>query len=81
MTSKQRNWLLILAVLVMIVLAQGLSPSAAISTSYFDTPRPMVIAHQGGDGVRPGNTMLAFQHAADLGVDVLEMDVHRSADC
>jgi glycerophosphoryl diester phosphodiesterase len=41
---------------------------------------PLVIAHQGGDGLWPSNTMVAFQQAADLGVDVLEMDIHGTAD-
>jgi glycerophosphoryl diester phosphodiesterase len=41
---------------------------------------PLVIAHQGGDGLWPSNTMFAFQQAADLGVDVLEMDIHGTAD-
>jgi glycerophosphoryl diester phosphodiesterase len=40
----------------------------------------LVIAHQGGDGLRPGNTMPAFAHAVELGVDVLEMDMHATAD-
>lgn len=48
--------------------------------SFFPDRKPLVIAHQGGDGLRPGNTMVAFQHAAALGADVLEMDVHRSRD-
>lgn len=41
---------------------------------------PMVIAHQGGEKLRPSNTMIAFQHAVDLGVDVLEMDIHATQD-
>lgn len=40
----------------------------------------LVIAHQGGAAERPSNTMEAFQHAANLGVDVLEMDVHSTRD-
>jgi glycerophosphoryl diester phosphodiesterase len=40
----------------------------------------MVHAHQGGDHVWPGNTMLAFREAHALGVDVLELDVHLSVD-
>jgi len=40
----------------------------------------LVIAHQGGDGLRPSNTMAAFDHAMELGVDVLEMDIHSTAD-
>lgn len=40
----------------------------------------LVIAHQGGDGLWPGNTMYAFERAVALGVDMLEMDMHSSAD-
>ncbi len=43
-------------------------------------PGPHVHAHQGGDHLWPGNTMLAFEGAHALGVDVLELDVHLSAD-
>ena len=41
---------------------------------------PVVIAHRGGSKVRPENTMMAFDHAATLGVDGLECDVHLSRD-
>lgn len=41
---------------------------------------PSVIAHRGGSGLRPENTMAAFAHAVTLGVDALECDVHLSAD-
>jgi glycerophosphoryl diester phosphodiesterase len=51
-----------------------------LPTPYFALPAPMVIAHQGGNGLRPGNTLLAFDYALALGVDVLEMDVHLSRD-
>lgn len=47
---------------------------------YADRPPVMVIAHQGGDGLWPGNTLFAFQNAARLGVDVLEMDLHITQD-
>ncbi|MBK8900035.1 MAG: glycerophosphodiester phosphodiesterase [Anaerolineaceae bacterium] len=40
----------------------------------------MVIAHQGGEWLRPTNTLLAFDHAVELGVDVLEMDIHQTKD-
>ncbi len=40
----------------------------------------LVMAHQGGKGLRPDNTMAAFAHAWDLGSDVLEMDLHSSQD-
>ena len=81
MKPRTRNWLLIFTALLLVVLVDRLTPTPEPSTLYyFDVPKPMVIAHQGGDGLRPSNTLLAFQHAADLGVDVLEMDVHRTRD-
>ncbi|MEQ8857590.1 MAG: glycerophosphodiester phosphodiesterase [Pseudomonadales bacterium] len=80
MTPRQRNWLLIFTALVLLVLGQRLAPRAQLESVYFDVAGPMVIAHQGGDGLRPSNTLLAFQHAVDLGVDVLEMDVHQTRD-
>ena len=45
-----------------------------------DGPRPLVIAHQGGEELWPSNTMVAYERAVALGVDVLEMDLHVTAD-
>ncbi len=42
--------------------------------------QPLVFAHQGGEGIRPSNTMLAFDHAAALGADVLDADMHITQD-
>jgi glycerophosphoryl diester phosphodiesterase len=42
--------------------------------------RPLVMAHQCADQLWPGNTLYACQKAAELGVDVLEMDFQLSAD-
>jgi glycerophosphoryl diester phosphodiesterase len=42
--------------------------------------RPLVIAHRGGAGLAPENTMAAFDHAAALGVDGVELDVRLSRD-
>lgn len=39
-----------------------------------------VIAHRGGAGLRPENTLEAFDHAVKLGVDLLEMDVRLTSD-
>lgn len=45
-----------------------------------DSARPLVIAHRGGAGLFPENTLYAFEQSYKLGVDVLELDVRRTAD-
>lgn len=42
--------------------------------------QPLVFAHQGGENIRPSNTLLAFQHAVELGADVLDTDMHLTKD-
>jgi glycerophosphoryl diester phosphodiesterase len=44
------------------------------------TTEPRVIAHRGGRGLWPENTLYAFRKAAELGADVLEMDLRQTAD-
>ena len=64
-------------ILLALVLIAVFAKRAPDHPYYADNlPYPLVIAHQGGDGLWPGDTMFAFEHAAELGVDVLEMDLH-----
>jgi glycerophosphoryl diester phosphodiesterase len=56
------------------------NPKAPPTDYYTGSPTPLVIAHQGGDGVWPGDTMLAFENAVQIGSDVLEMDAHITKD-
>ena len=39
-----------------------------------------VIAHRGGRGLAPGNTIEAAVNAVDIGSDIIEVDVHLTAD-
>lgn len=41
---------------------------------------PLVTGHRGARGVRPENSIAAFQYAAEIGCDGVELDVHLSAD-
>ena len=41
---------------------------------------PLVIAHRGGGGLAPENTLAAFERAASIGVDVIEIDVQSTSD-
>ena len=45
-----------------------------------DEGRPLVMAHRGGGGLWPENTLYAFERAAELGVDVIETEIHSTAD-
>lgn len=42
--------------------------------------RPLVFAHRGGGGLFPENTLEAFKYSVEMGVDVLELDVHSTLD-
>jgi glycerophosphoryl diester phosphodiesterase len=41
---------------------------------------PRIAAHRGGAAIWPENSLLAFRSATALGVDVLELDLHLTAD-
>lgn len=81
---------LMLAVVVVAAFA-GLYTAAVIRSTpmeqaaFFDQRptdhAPLVFAHQGGELLRPSNTMVAFSHAVELGADVLDTDMHVTADC
>jgi len=54
------------------------TPAHPLFTYLPDTP--LVIAHRGGSKLWPENTMVGFRAATEMGVDLLEMDVHSSSD-
>jgi len=72
--------LMILAIFLSLVLIASFMPDAPTKNYYNDISRPLVIAHQGGDGIWPGDTLYAFEKAVAIGVDVLEMDAHITKD-
>jgi glycerophosphoryl diester phosphodiesterase len=47
---------------------------------YLDLPGPWLVAHRGGSALAPENTLEAFDRAAALGADALEIDVRRTRD-
>lgn len=79
---KLKPWQIAIALLAFILLVVRLTSKQAPEHPYYsdDLNYPLVIAHQGGDGVWPGETMLAYQNSVDLGADVLEMDIHITKD-
>ncbi|HKJ37838.1 MAG TPA: glycerophosphodiester phosphodiesterase [Anaerolineales bacterium] len=67
-------------VVLSLILVISLTPDTPAHPYYEGVERPLVIAHQGGDGVWPGDTMYAFEKAVEIGADVLEMDAHITKD-
>jgi glycerophosphoryl diester phosphodiesterase len=78
---KSKPFKTILAVLFLAFIASVIVNPRASSHPYYEgAERPLVIAHQGGDGIWPGDTMYAFEKAVEIGADVLEMDAHITKD-
>jgi glycerophosphoryl diester phosphodiesterase len=77
-----RRFILILTALLLLGLIFLLlfTPDAPAKPYYTNFKPPLVIAHQGGDGVWPGDTLYAFENAVKIGADVLEMDAHITKD-
>ncbi|MQA64217.1 MAG: glycerophosphodiester phosphodiesterase [Actinophytocola sp.] len=67
-----------------VLLVASLATPAVASAQTADNPwldrRVLNIAHQGGEIEAPSNTLFAFKTAKDKGADVLELDVHATAD-
>jgi glycerophosphoryl diester phosphodiesterase len=62
---------------LLLVLAIGL---AAVGESRGAGPAPLIAAHRGGAGLWPENSLQGFRSSLGLGVDVLELDLHLTAD-
>ena len=77
-----RYGLVLLPVLYILAVVLGglLPPERLPPHPYFAGPDFVVIAHRGGRALGPEHTLKTFRRALDVGVDVLEIDVHLSAD-
>jgi glycerophosphoryl diester phosphodiesterase len=68
----------------MLALVGALCAPAGASAQSPDNPwldrKPLNIAHQGGEIEAPSDTLYAFKTARDKGADVIETDVHLTAD-
>lgn len=88
MLRKFTKWLLYSLLGISAVLA-GIYIYLAMQTGTTAIDRPifqsqnskfLVFAHRGGGGLYPENTLGAFEYSAKMGADVLELDVHGTAD-
>ncbi len=70
----------LLFLLVVFLLAAFARPESRPFHPYFGAGGFLVVAHRGGTRLGPEGTLPVFRRAVEMGVDVLEMDVHPSAD-
>jgi glycerophosphoryl diester phosphodiesterase len=61
-----------------VVTVVAMLAAAAMAAPALRSPR--IAAHRGGAAIWPENSLLAFRSATALGVDVLELDLHVTAD-
>lgn len=88
MLRKFFKWLLFLVFVFFVCLTAGYvylasqTGEKAVERTIFrrETRRPLVFAHRGGGGLFPENTLGAFEYSTKMGVNVLELDVHETAD-
>lgn len=71
------SFALIAVVMMTVVVAQD---EPMTDHAFFESDEVLVMAHRGGMALRPENTMAAFEHAVEIGVDVLEIDVYATSD-
>lgn len=77
-----RRWFILPLLLLILYVGLAIRAEPAVPHPFYANlpDRPLNIAHQGGEHLRPSNTMLSFENGVALGIDVLEMDIHSSAD-
>jgi glycerophosphoryl diester phosphodiesterase len=66
--------LLYLALFLLVV------PERADRPFFENGGKPLVLAHRGGASLAPENTLIAFEKARSIGVDVIEFDVQATKD-
>ncbi|HWI60849.1 MAG TPA: glycerophosphodiester phosphodiesterase [Symbiobacteriaceae bacterium] len=80
-TSRRRVvWLSLLLILAVVAGGRALTVKPRPAQAYLQGARVLVLAHQGASAYAPSNTMEAFKLAMQQGADILELDVHVTAD-
>ena len=68
------------AILVVILVYAAVITRPMPEHTFTETDKHLVIAHRGGAGLWPENTLFAFRNAVQIGADALEFDVHATRD-
>jgi len=82
---KQKMWrilAIVAAIIIAVLLIMAFRARPVADHPFYNqfSRWPLVIAHQGGYGLWPSNTMYAYDCAVNIGVDMWEMYLHITAD-
>lgn len=70
----------LLLFLILTILIPFISFTSTSSVLSGNSTRVKIIGHRGAAGLAPENTLSSFKKAIELGVDMVELDVHTSKD-
>ena len=66
---------------VTVTASNGVSAELTVRVvGYTELNDPYIMAHRGASGYYPDNSLEAFEHAAELGADMVELDVRKTRD-
>jgi glycerophosphoryl diester phosphodiesterase len=74
------RFLLALILSMLTGLGCGDSDHSATATSVFESDGFLNIAHRGGARLAPEHTLVAYRNGLEAGADVIELDLHATAD-
>lgn len=78
---NKRSLIISLVITVFVITSLGVKGQDVGSVwKFIDQNQPLVIAHRGASSLAPENTLASVKKALQLGVDVVEIDVHRTKD-
>ena len=82
---KKKGFIMVSAIVGIVLIIWGLAFIWPVKprpkhTFFKEDDQTLVIAHRGGRAHAPENTLPAFARSVELGVDVLELDVHLTKD-
>lgn len=81
MKRNSRKYLVNTIILIGVILSgMAIMAKPLPDHPFFRQESVLVMAHRGGRNLWPENTLYAFKNAVEMGVDVLEMDVHSTKD-
>ena len=76
-----KRFLMIICIMYSLLYSIGfIIPQKTTHPLFQRLSKPVTIAHQGGNKIYPDESLLAFTNAINMGIQVIEFDIHRTKD-